>query len=91
MAELGEAMPLAPVEGMARGLPAVVSNLEVFREYLVDGQNGLQFEHRGGQPAEHLANALAKLIEDPELRQRMSKEARKTAERFSVQNVAAMY
>ncbi len=91
VAKLGEAMPLAPVEGMARGLPAVVSNLEVFREYLVDGQNGLQFEHRGGQAAENLANALAKLIEDPELRHQMSKEARKTAEKYSIQNVASMY
>ena len=91
LAEKGESFGLAPLEGMARRLPVVVSNLEVFKEYLVEGQNGVQFEHRGGQAAENLADALAKLIEDPELRQKMSKEARKTAERFSVQNVAAMY
>jgi len=76
---------------MARGLPAVVSNLEVFREYLVEGQNGVQFEHRGGQSAENLANALAKLIQDPELRKRMAKEARATAENYAPGRVAEMY
>jgi glycosyltransferase involved in cell wall biosynthesis len=91
VAETGEAMPLAPLEGMARGLPVVVSNLEVFREYLVQGQNGVSFEHRGGRAAENLADALAKLIEDPSLRQAMSKEARATAEKYAPGNVAELY
>ena len=91
VAETGEAMPLAPLEGMARGLPVVVSNLEVFREYLVPGRNGVSFEHRGGRAAENLADALAKLIEDPSLRQAMSKEARATAEKYAPGNVAELY
>jgi glycosyltransferase involved in cell wall biosynthesis len=91
VAETGEAMPLAPLEGMARGLPVVVSNLEVFREYLVPGQNGVSFEHRGGRAAENLADALAKLIEDPSLRQAMSKEARATAEKYAPGKIADLY
>ena len=91
VAETGEAMPLAPLEGMARGLPVVVSNLEVFREYLVPGRNGVSFEHRGGRAAENLADALAKLVEDPSLRQAMSKEARATAEKYAPGNVADLY
>jgi glycosyltransferase involved in cell wall biosynthesis len=91
LAEKGESFGLAPLEGMARGLPVVVSKLEVFQEYLVQGQNGVQFEHRGGQAAGNLANALAKLIEAPELRQRMANEARATAENYAPGRVAEMY
>jgi glycosyltransferase involved in cell wall biosynthesis len=91
VAETGEAMPLAPLEGMARGLPVVVSNLEVFREYLVPGRNGASFEHRGGRAAENLADALAKLIENPSLRQAMSKDARATAEKYAPGKIADLY
>jgi glycosyltransferase involved in cell wall biosynthesis len=91
VAEQGESFGLAPLEGMARGLPVVVSNLEVFREYLVPGRNGVSFEHRGVRAAENLADALAKLIEDPSLRQAMSKEARATAEKYAPGNVADLY
>ena len=91
VAETGEAMPLAPLEGMARGLPVVVSNLEVFREYLVPGRNGVSFEHRGDRAAENLADALAKLIEDPSLRQAMSKEARATAEKYAPGKISNLY
>ena len=41
--------------------------------------------------AENLADALAKLIEDPSLRQAMSKEARATAEKYAPGNVAELY
>jgi glycosyltransferase involved in cell wall biosynthesis len=91
VAEQGESFGLAPLEGMARGLPVVVSNLEVFREYLVQGRDGVSFEHRGERAAEGLADALAKLIEDPSLRQAMSKEARATAEKYAPGNVAELY
>jgi len=87
-AELGEAMPLAPLEGMARGLPVVVSNLEVFKEYLEEGRNGWTFNHRESA-VENLAAVLGSAL-TADLRT-MGQEARRTAERFSVQNVASMY
>ena len=87
-AELGEAMPLAPLEGMARGLPVVVSNLEVFKEYLEEGRNGWAFNHRESA-VENLAAVLGSAL-SADLKT-MGQEARRTAERFSVQNVASMY
>jgi glycosyltransferase involved in cell wall biosynthesis len=87
-AELGEAMPLAPLEGMARGLPVVVSNLEVFKEYLVEGQNGWAFNHRESA-VENLAAVLGSAL-NSDLTV-MGQEARRTAERFSVQKIADMY
>jgi glycosyltransferase involved in cell wall biosynthesis len=87
-AELGEALPLAPLEGMARGLPVVVSNLEVFKEYLEEGRNGWTFNHRESA-VENLAAVLGSAL-SADLRT-MGQEARRTAERFSVQKIADMY
>ena len=57
VAETGEAMPLAPVEAMARGVVPVVSDLAVFRDYLEPGVNGMVFDHRNGQGPANLARA----------------------------------
>ena len=88
VAEQGESFGLAPLEGMARGLPAVVSNLDVFREYLVERRNGWTFNHRK-RGAENLAAVLATALGSDLTK--MREEARRTAENFSVQNVASMY
>ena len=91
VAETGEAMPLAPVEAMARGVVPVVSDLAVFREYLVSGVNGMVFDHRSGGAAENLAKVLRELIADAEERERLGVAARQTAERFSPAAIADKY
>jgi len=91
VAEAGEAMPLAPVEAMARGVVPVVSDLAVFREYLVPGQNGLMFDHRSKDAPGNLASALRELVGNEEQRRRLGAEARETAEHFSTQAIADKY
>ena len=91
VAETGEAMPLAPVEAMARGLVPVVSDLSVFREYLMPGKNGLMFDHRSKDATENLAAALRELVSNEEQRTRLGAEARETAEHFSTQVIADKY
>lgn len=88
LAEKGESFGLAPLEGMARGLPVVVSNLEVFKEYLEEGRNGWTLNHRESA-AENLAAVLGSAL-NADLKT-MGQEARRTAERFSVQKIADMY
>ena len=90
-AETGEAMPLAPVEAMARGVVPVVSDLAVFREYLEPGVNGMVFDHRSKNPAEYLATVLRELIGAAERREEMGAAARQTAERFSPAAIADKY
>ena len=90
-AELGEAMPLAPLEAMARGLVPVVSDLPVFREYLEPGVNGLVFAHRDGAGAANLARALGDLVADCGRRERLGEAARTTAQKFSPAAVAEQY
>lgn len=91
VAETGEAMPLAPVEAMARGVVPVVSGLAVFRDYLEPGVNGMVFDHRSDHAAENLAAALRELLGDPDGRERMGAAARQTAERFSTAAIADKY
>jgi glycosyltransferase involved in cell wall biosynthesis len=76
---------------MSRGLPVVVSDLAVFRDYLQAGSNGMVFDHRGPEPAGALAKALRELIESPEKRRRLAEAGRRTAEEFSPGVVADMY
>ena len=91
IAEKGEAMPLAPLEGMARGLVPVVSDIAAFREYLDPGKNGLVFDHRGPDAGINLARALQELVSNPAKRAAMSVAARETAERFSPAVIADKY
>lgn len=91
VAEQGESFGLAPLEGMARGVPPVLSGLPVFREYLEPGVNGLLFDHRSQRAAENLAKALRHLLDDRETRARLGNAARDTAERFSPAVIADKY
>ena len=91
VADAGEAMPLAPLEGMARGLVPVVSDLAAFREYLEPGKNGAVFDHRGPEAAANLAEVLRDLVRDAEVRAKLGAEARGTAERFSPPVIADRY
>jgi glycosyltransferase involved in cell wall biosynthesis len=91
IAETGEAMPLAPLEAMARGAVPLVSDLGAFREYLEPGVNGLVFNHRSDCPEEDLALKLTQLITDADMRREMAAAARRTAGRFSPRVIADRY
>jgi glycosyltransferase involved in cell wall biosynthesis len=91
VAELGEAMPLAPLEGMARGLVPAVSDIAAFREYLEPDVNGMVFDHRNGKGPANLARVLDELVADTDKRRRLGAAARATAEKFSPAAIADKY
>ncbi len=91
VAETGEAMPLAPLEAMARGVVPVVSDLGAFSQYLENGRNGVVFNHRGHDAGERLASALQTLIKDAGLRGGLAAAGRRTAEGFSPAAIAVQY
>lgn len=91
VAETGESFGMAPLEGMARGLVPVVSDLAVFREYLEPGRNGKLFDHRGPDAAANLAMVLRDLLRNAEERSKLGAEARATAEQFSPSVIADKY
>lgn len=91
LADKGETFGVAPLEAMGLGLITVVSALECFSDFLVDGQNGVVFNHRVAEPERELANALKVLISDEQKCRNLSQAAAKTAERFSVDHIAQQY
>jgi phosphatidyl-myo-inositol alpha-mannosyltransferase len=68
----GESFGYVLVEAMASGAPIVASDLEAFRQVLLDGEAGELFPT--GDPAA-LAAAAAKLLDDPAHRARLSAAA----------------
>ena len=91
LAEQGEAQPVAPMEAMATGMAPVVSAIPQFSDYLTNGENGFVFDHRADQPAVALAEALARLIDDPQAAARMGRRAAEGALSFGYPAVASMY
>jgi glycosyltransferase involved in cell wall biosynthesis len=63
------------MEAMAIGMPVVSSSVSGIPELVTDGENGLLVSQRN---AEELADALQKLIDDPDLREQLSRNARAT-------------
>ena len=90
IAARGEALPLAPVEAMACGCPVLVSTLDCFLDYLIDGTNGLQFDETDETGAD-LGRKLELLIQDPELRRRLGTAAVETARKYTRQSVATQF
>lgn len=68
-----EGFPNALLEAMAAGLPVVATDVGAVRELVTDGENGLIVPP---QQPEALAVALARLIGDAALRQRLGAAAR---------------
>jgi len=90
VAEHGETFGVAPLEAMATGIPVVVSALECFQEFAIDGENALVFDHRSDAVAD-LARKLELLMGNPELRARLGPAGKTRASDFSVNHVADEY
>ena len=68
---------------MAAGAAIVVSDFEAAREIVADEKNGLIVPRENVRV---LTQAMTRIKDDPALRSRLSNEAKKSAERFSISN-----
>jgi glycosyltransferase involved in cell wall biosynthesis len=91
LAEKGESFGVAPLEAMACGVPPIVSDLECFRDYLVDRKSGWFFDHRGKDPAQSLADKLTEVMNAPDQIASVGRSAAEAARRFSYAAVAEQY
>jgi glycosyltransferase involved in cell wall biosynthesis len=83
-----EGLPMVPAEAMAAGVPVVATRVGALDEVVEEPAAGLLVPP--DDPAA-LAEAIDRLLSDPALRQRMSDAARRSAERFSWERVAAAH
>ncbi len=73
-----ESFPLPPLEAMASGTAVVTTEYGV-EDYAFHEQNALVVQPR---QTDEMVNAIARLIDDPDLRARLAEAGRKTAESF---------
>lgn len=75
MPSLTETTSLATLEAMSCGLPVVATPVGHMKDYVIKGYNGFFFPK---EEPKVLAQKLYKLIQNPSLRERVGKKARKT-------------
>jgi len=80
-----EGVPRALLEAMAMGKAIITTDTPGCRETVINGQNGILVPPREVDP---LAEAMIRMIRDPEMRARMGREGRRLAvELFDVKRV----
>jgi len=86
---LQEGMPTALLESMACGLPPVAPRIGGVEDIIEDGYNGILVKPGD---ADDLANGIISLIEDEELRKRISENAYRTInENYRLESVVPKY
>jgi glycosyltransferase involved in cell wall biosynthesis len=90
VAEKGESFGMAPLEAMAAGCAVIVSGLECFRDFAINGKNALIFDHVDDS-GRSLAEVLQTLMDSPRLRTDLATAAIESARAFSPENVAQMF
>ena len=84
----GESFGVVLLEAMAAGTPVVASNLAGYRNVATDDETALLVET--GNVA-NLASALARVLVDPQLAERLTTNGREHAQRFSMDALADRY
>ncbi len=81
-----EGLGLALAEGMAAHLPVVAFRVPGVVDIVQDGSNGRLVDDGDGTA---FAEETSRLLDDPEMRQRMGSVGRETAKRFDIKTVRA--
>lgn len=77
-----EGLGIAPLEGMAAGLPLISSYVNGIKDYTEDGVSGVCIKNP--LDVEEVKNAILRMLGDEELRTSCATNNQKTAEKFSL-------
>jgi glycosyltransferase involved in cell wall biosynthesis len=86
LSSLSEGFPVTILEAMACGLPVVATRVGGIPDIIEDGANGYLVDTKN---QEQIAEVLLKLLQNETLREEMSDNNRKEAEKYSWNTVAA--
>jgi glycosyltransferase involved in cell wall biosynthesis len=78
---LGETQGLVIIEAMADGLPVVATDATGVRDIVVSKENGFLCSYNENE----FVKRISQLINNPNLREKLSKGARETAKRYSIE------
>lgn len=84
---LWEGMPITLIEAMATGLPIVATGVGGVPDMIKSNASGLLVNTN----TKEISDAIIQLINDESLRERLGRETRKEAAKFSSQNMAMQY
>lgn len=87
----GDAAPVAPREAMAYGAVPVVSRLDCFNDFIIDGENGLCYDHQSSSQTEELRQTLSILMTDDAYLKQLSKQAKRVSVNYSLSNIARRF
>ena len=79
-----EGLGLAPLESMVCGLPVVAAENRGTREFVINGENGFLCKY---DDVDGFTNSIAKVIDDTELREKLSNQAVISVKKFHLENV----
>lgn len=79
-----EGMPLALMEAMAAGLPAVVSNVRGNRDLIAPGKGGFLYS---SNDSDGFAEGIKTLIDDPSLRRKMGNYNKEQIKKYDIKNI----
>jgi glycosyltransferase involved in cell wall biosynthesis len=85
---LAEGMPNVVLEAMSSGLPIVATRVAGSEELVHEGKNGILVAPKD---VDSLAQAVIRLINEPDLRERMGKRSKKLVHQYSWASVAEQY
>jgi len=84
----GESFGIVLLEAMAAGAPVVASNIDGYRNVATDGENAVLVEPAN---VKELASALARVIADPRLAEKLIAAGRVHAQQFTMDALADSY
>ncbi|HKN86189.1 MAG TPA: glycosyltransferase family 4 protein, partial [Nitrospiraceae bacterium] len=80
-----ESFGLVPLEAFVHGVPVIAADAGAIPEVVEDGESGLLFP---AEDARILAKTVTRLLQDRDLRERLSHGAKRASRRFSGRNAA---
>jgi glycosyltransferase involved in cell wall biosynthesis len=92
VAEKGETFGLAALEAMSRGCATIVSDLECFKDFIIDQENGFIFNHRQNA-IENLFGILKHIISEmpDEQLEFLRNKAREVCDTHSIKKIASEF